>query len=70
MLLTVSFNILIKRLETLGIGCYIGRRYCGVFGYVQVTTTLSFSGKVILYYLSSIVYTNGMALIAIYNYIV
>ena len=35
MLFTVYFNILIKRLEYLGIGCHIGRRYCGVFGYAD-----------------------------------
>ena len=35
MLFTVYFDILIKRLEYLGIGCHIGRRYCGVFGYAD-----------------------------------
>ena len=35
---------------------------------VQVTTT-SFSGEVILYYLSNIIYTKGIVLIAMYNYI-
>ena len=35
MLFTVYFDILIKRLESLGIGCYIGRRCCGVFGYAD-----------------------------------
>ena len=36
---------------------------------VQVTTT-SFSGEVILYYLSNIIYTKSIVLIAMYNYIV
>ena len=35
---------------------------------VQVTTT-SISGEVILYYLSNIIYTNSIVLIAMYNYI-
>ena len=39
------------------------------FTCVQVTTT-SFSGEVILYYLSNIIYTRSIVLIAMYNYIV
>ena len=38
-------------------------------GPVQVTTTSS-SGEVVLYYLSNVLYTNGIVLIAMYNYIV
>ena len=29
------FDGLIRRLEAKGIGCFIGRRYCGVFGYAD-----------------------------------
>ena len=36
---------------------------------VQVTST-SFSGEVVLYYLSNIIYKKGTVLIAMYNYIV
>ena len=32
LLFTVYFDILIKRLESFGIGCHIGKRYCGVIG--------------------------------------
>ena len=35
MLFTVYFDGLIRRLEAKGIGCFIGRRYCGVFGYAD-----------------------------------
>ena len=34
---------------------------------IQLTT--SFSGELILYYLSNIIYTNSIVLIAMYNYI-
>ena len=31
----INFDGLIRRLEDKGIGCFIGRRYCGVFGYAD-----------------------------------
>ena len=34
-LFTVHFDGLIRRLEAKGIGCFIGRRYCGVFIYAD-----------------------------------
>ena len=34
-LFTVYFDGLIRRLEAKGIGCFICRRYCGVFGYAD-----------------------------------
>ena len=35
MLFTVYFDGLLRRLEAKGIGYFIGRRYCGVFGYAD-----------------------------------
>ena len=31
----INFDGLIRRLEDKDIGCFIGRRYCGVFGYAD-----------------------------------